>query len=74
MRSSVSLKLEVAMLTPRADGLVPNPFKGYNISDVDVQKQSFLYLVDGSETGQVGSCAYMYQLRMVRSQNDLFFR
>ncbi|EIM88993.1 FabD/lysophospholipase-like protein [Stereum hirsutum FP-91666 SS1] len=33
-------------------GLWPNPFAGLNESDVNLQKQGFLYLVDGSEYGQ----------------------
>lgn len=43
--------------TPRlilsVDGLWPNPFAGLNTSDVNLQAQEFLYLVDGSEYGQV---------------------
>lgn len=39
----------------RIDGLWPNPFTGLNLSDANLAKQQFIYLVDGSEYGQV-SC------------------
>lgn len=50
------------------DGLLPNPFAGYNGSDTGLQGQEFIYIVDGSEYGQVRRYTF---LSMYVQSNDL---
>lgn len=42
-------------------GIWPNPFKGYNASGSNLQKQNDLMLVDGSEVGQVNPIVPLIQ-------------
>lgn len=49
------------LILAQIDGLWPNPFTGLNISDANLQSQKLIYLVDGSEYGQVRRSVFLFE-------------